>query len=258
MSESNASSSAGDGDELQFDQAEYATPVPDGPSCGSCNGPIEDAYFELGGKICCASCRQRVEAALRGGSRVVRAVKALFFGSLAAVVGVVLYFAIAALTGYDFGIVAVVVGFMVGASVRKGTGNRGGVFYQFLAVFLTYSAIGLMDLPFAIHEDLNAAPQGNEQAQGVLPQMDGAAAALPAAHPPERSPLGLVGQFVLLLYGIPVLETFHSPIAGLIYGFALWEAWRLNRRVRLVFNGPFRVSTGDSIAPAPEDIDDGG
>ena len=39
---------------------------------------------------------------------------------------------------------------MVGRAVRNGTEGRGGRFYQFLAVFLTYSAIVLMYVPFVL------------------------------------------------------------------------------------------------------------
>jgi len=308
------------GDELQFDQAEYATPAPAGPSCGFCKRPIDDAYHEINGKVICATCRQRVEAAFRGGSGVARVIKALIFGSVAAVAGAVLYYAIVRISGYNIGLVAVVVGFMVGGAVRKGTSNRGGLFYQLLAVFLTYSAIGLMDLSLLIGESLKAAKQENEQAQGVPGKIDrdaGKAKAQPdapavaahdpparpkadappgpsagtpgrdqaqkpndktttvegrdknkhevaapakAAPPPERTLPGL--EFILtglaILYALPVLHAFQYPISGLIYCFALWEAWKINKGVQLVFNGPFRVSTGVSNAPAREDVDDGG
>ena len=154
MSEPNASGPEEDddadleaGDELQFDQAEYATPAPEGPSCGVCKRPIDDMYYEINGKVFCATCRQRIEAAFRGGSRLARVIKALVFGSVAAIAGAVLYYAIIRITGCNIGLVAVVVGFMVGGAVRKGTGNRGGLFYQFLALFLAYMAIGLMNFP---------------------------------------------------------------------------------------------------------------
>ena len=45
-----------------------------------------------------------------------------------------------------------------------------------------------------------------------------------------------------LAYTFPVLAGFSSPISGLIYGFALWEAWKINRGVTLTFNGPFGLA----------------
>src|SRR6266566_11816 len=62
-----------------------------------------------------------------------------------AVVGAAVYFGIAALTGYEFGLVAIVVGLLVGGAVRKGSNGRGGRRYQLLAVFLTYTAVVVTD-----------------------------------------------------------------------------------------------------------------
>ena len=73
--------------------------------------------------------------------------KAFLFGSIAATVGAAVYRMILFGTGWNIGLVAVVVGYMVGGAVRTGSGERGGRFYQFLAVFLTYSAIVGMFVP---------------------------------------------------------------------------------------------------------------
>jgi hypothetical protein len=216
MSEPNASGPRADddaelqaGDELQFDQAEYATPVPAGPSCGFCKRPIDDAYYELSGKVICATCRQRVEAAFRGGSPVARVILALVFGSAAGLAGAMLYYAIIRVTGLNIGLVAVVVGFLVGAAVRKGTGNRGGQFYQLLAVFLTYSAIVAMYVPILIEGLINEHPQLS--LVRIL------------QHPDLR---------IDSLYTFPVQYAMSHPISGLIYGFALWEAWKINKGLR--------------------------
>ena len=47
---------------------------------------------------------------------------------------------------------------------------------------------------------------------------------------------------VIVLYTLPVQIAIHAPISGLIYGFALWEAWKITTGFRISFNGPFRVS----------------
>ena len=133
-----------EGAELQFDQAEPAAPAPSGPTCAACNRPIEDQYFEINGKVICTSCRQHIEASLRGGSGLARLLKASLFGLGAAILGAVIYFAFVKATDANWSLVAILVGFMVGGAVRKGTGNRGGLLYQILALLLTYFAIGLM------------------------------------------------------------------------------------------------------------------
>ena len=149
-------------DAIQFDQAEYATPVPSDPTCDVCHRVVLDSYYEINGKVVCASCRQGVEAALRGGSRLGRVFKALVLGSAAALIGAVLYYAFVRITNVNFGPVAVVLGLMVGGAVRKGSGNRGGRFYQLLAVFLAYSSIAGMHVPALIEGFQQFGQKGNE------------------------------------------------------------------------------------------------
>jgi hypothetical protein len=323
MPDENESVRRGDDDvavdpvDIQFDQAEYATPAPDGPSCGVCQNPIDSEYYETGGKVCCPSCRYKIEAAFRGGSRVARLLKALFFGSVASAAGAVLYYVILQATGWNIGLVAVVVGVMVGRAVRKGTGHRGGRFYQFLAVFLAYSAIVAMfapvvftglvkgiqnhqrSEPLAAKDDKDASKPGarpkvidGDKNTPSVAKVDGPknpaaarkiAAEESAAKPQEESavvndggpahvkempaPHGLAQVLLALLvlsaiwiglcYTAPIVISVSDPISGLIFGFALWEAWKANRRVELSFNGPFRVSTPGLSEPEPEVHRDG-
>lgn len=72
------------------------------------------------------------------------------------------------------------------------------------------------------------------------------------------------GEFILGLvvlgvisYSFPILAAISSPMSGLIYGFALWEAWKINRRSTLEFNGPYHVLPPDAIVH-DEDEHDGG
>ena len=97
-------------------------------------------------------------------------------------VGAFIYYVILRVTGYNIGLVAVLVGFMVGGAVRKGTGNRGGLFYQMLAVFLAYTAIGAMHLPFLFDEPDQPDPQ-DKQANFVPKEVD--KAAIKPKVPPE-------------------------------------------------------------------------
>jgi hypothetical protein len=282
MSEASASTQSGPDDELerpedlQFDQAEYTTPAPSGPSCESCHNLIVDEYFEANGKIFCASCRQGIERHLRGGSALARVFKSVVLGSVAAAAGAVLYYLVTRTTGYNIGLISVLVGFMVGAAVRKGTGNRGGLLYQFLALFLTYIAIGAMNLTFNLEAlgkieaeqkankavavpgkgEGQPAPKKAEETEPAGPQRGEKKDQAPEVRLPSTS-LGLLILYVVVLFSSPVLEAIDAPISGLIYGFALWEAWKLNKRLTLSFNGPFRVSTGGATGVAPEVAGDG-
>ena len=199
-----------------------------------------------------------------------------------------------AMTNINFGLVAVLLGFMVGGAVCEGDGKPGGGrFYQLLAVFLAYSAIVGMHVPLVIEavgrKQAARTKQGNALRKGetgrgeelkrrvgqqtpvgrqgnatasrrTLPQ-------IPSPDPPKlarrgssqgqksrstsstrkippartRACIGItspetpdscrvVHRFYLIrfLYSFPF--TRPSPISGLIYSFALWEAWKMNRR----------------------------
>ena len=112
--------------DLQFDRAEFTAGVPEAVVCTACGTPINDRYFEAGGKVVCATCREAVERMFRGGPGLGRAFKALAFGTAAAAAGACLYYGIMKITGLNIGLVAVVVGLMVGRAVKSGSGHRGG------------------------------------------------------------------------------------------------------------------------------------
>jgi hypothetical protein len=358
-------------DQLQFDEAEFTEPAHAATTCTACKTPIADLYYEAGGKIVCDPCRHKIEALFHGGSRLGRAFRALVLGTLAAVAGAALYYAIFKITGRNFGLVAIVVGLMVGAAVKSGSGNRGGWFYQLMALFLTYSAIGAMLLPLALeqfqaeqqkqkaqfeeivkkaqeeskkkgHGEAKAELKKHDQKPEVIAPQEKAVkgvpeevelakaqpanqpnakpAEQPKAEPPDKAQAAIAapkapavdlkatkaanpaadketakpagpavnvddddeedegpgivdfrpngaGQpaFLLLFivgcivfaYALPIIFAFGSPISGLIFAFALWEAWKLNKKVQLVINGPFNLAAADHpMDLAPEDLDD--
>jgi hypothetical protein len=177
-------------------------------SCSSCQRSIPDTYFEAAGRIFCEACRHSVMASLASGSDAWRLVKALLFGTGAAAASAVVWYAITELTGLVLGIVALAVGFAVGFAVRAGGEHRGGWAYQTIAIVLTYLAIAAYYVPALLEED------------GV---------GIPLA--------------ITVALTIPVLQaTEGTGIIGLlIVGFALYEAWRLNKRQTITWSGPFRL-----------------
>ncbi len=281
---------ATDQDELQFEHAEFPAEVGAASepqiSCSVCTAAIPELYYEANGKVLCPPCRDRIEAGFQQGSRLGRVIKAFVFGSIAAAIGAILYYAIMKITGWNIGIVAIVVGVLVGGAVKAGSGNRGGRFYQFLALFLTYSAIVAMGVPELMNgfiqefrrdaaaqkagADLKPVPEPAE-APHPQPRPDAGKKDVPvdapAVQPPpaQEKPISLLGMLaavavvlaILLMaaYATPVLVAVNSPISGLIFGFALWEAWKINRKVQLAFNGPFRLATqaSDAVAIEPEE-----
>jgi hypothetical protein len=301
--------------DLQFDQAEFTVDSPAAQSeptrCTACKAPIADVYYEAGGKIVCAPCRDKIGALGQSGSRFTRALKALFLGAIAAAIGAILYYAIIRITGWNLGLVAVVVGVLVGGAVKAGSGNRGGLVYQILAVLLTYVSIVVMHVPLAIEaqktlmrkmeqeEDLfferlgqslaeaekneseeqknkigtDEAPIRKADKDHQAPKttvtgkaaMEGPNAAKPSSsddsqHQRRTRLIGASKAFArarrqripawqgwLFFAGLPIRLSFADPITGFIFLFALWEAWKINRRVQLAFSGPFRLSTPETM-----------
>ena len=125
--------------ELQLDRAEFdATHT---TTCGACAKTLTTEYYEANGTTVCADCCQTLRAVGTAGTSLTRGVRALGAGVAAALAGSILYYAILAISGYEFGLIAIVVGMAVGKAVNWGAHGRGGWRYQTMAMALTYLAI---------------------------------------------------------------------------------------------------------------------
>jgi len=201
-------------------------------TCATCQRTVPDTYFEADGQVLCTGCKDAALASRQGGSGLVRALSALALGVLAATVSAVAWYLIVELTGFELGIVAVGVGVLVGAAVRAGAKGRGGVLYQALAIVLTYLAIASSYVPPAV-EAFRAHAQQEVAAGGEEPSAE------------ERRALDTVIVATAVFFALtwPVMQVTEGGFIGLlILGFALYEAWKLNRRGQLAVQGPFRVA----------------
>jgi hypothetical protein len=196
-------------DGLQFDQAEPATTTAAGATCAACGRALSDEYHTINDKVCCEACRRRMEAAWTGGSGSARAGRALVFGLAGAAVGAGIYYAVLALTGYEIGLIAIVVGYLAGKGVRIGSGGRGGAGYQAMAMLLTYAAIVSTYVPLIVKSI-------------------------------EGDPLPFAAV-VLTALAMPFLAGMQNLIGLLIIGFAVFQAWAMNKQANPVFAGPFQV-----------------
>jgi len=201
-------------------------------SCATCQRTIPDAYFEADGQVLCTGCKDAALASREGGSGLVRAVSALALGGLAAGVSAVAWYVIVELTGYQLGIVAVGVGILVGAAVRIGAKGRGGLLYQGLAIALTYLAIASSYVPPAV-EAFRAHAQREMTASMETP----------SAEERRTMDAAIVTTAVVFALTWPLMQATEGGLIGLlIVGFALYEAWKLNRRDQFAVQGPFRVA----------------
>jgi hypothetical protein len=261
--------------DLQFDRAEFGG-QPASQTCAACQQPIADSYFDVNGQITCPTCRQTIADTLEKNPGWTAPFKALGAGLAGGLVGAFLYYAVLKLTGYEIGLIAIVVGLLVGRAVRWGSGGRGGRVYQVMAVAITYLAIVSTYVPFIIEgirdnaaqQAQQAAQQAGQQTAQQTAATDGTSAPTPPSTPAtapateaatssaatEEMTGGSVAIALLLLFllllATPFLAGFSNIIGWLIIGFALWEAWKANRRVPLAIAGPFALAPAGGAGAA--------
>jgi hypothetical protein len=236
---------------LRFDQP---GPGPGSPTCGRCQKAISSAYFEVNGHVVCASCKAALQRGAAGNG-MTRLLRAAAFGMGGAVVGAGIYYAILAATGYEIGLVAIAVGWLVGRGVQKGSLGVGGWAYQTMAVGLTYLAIVSTYVPFIVKamEDRSTAdstivtPAAGGDSVTVRP----AVATVTADSTPTEMTAGRFALGVLALVALaaaaPFLAGIENVLGLLIIGFALFQAWQMNRRVPLTITGPYAWASGRFI-----------
>jgi hypothetical protein len=226
-----------DADHLQFDRVE--APAPQGvgepipatsaaPSaiapppgvtvCAACRAPITDAYFEANGKVVCPRCRDAVLASRARGNAAGRFGKAVIYGAGAAVAGAAVWYVVARFRGTQAALVTILMGWLVGRGVLRGSNNRGGVPYQLLAVLLTYLSVALAVVPDVIQEYR----------------------ADPSIVPGPLVTVVIVLTVIVLV--APVKMSMGSVLSAIIIAIGLWQAWKVNRPRRLTFNGPYRLA----------------
>ncbi len=272
---------------------ERSSGAPEAAVCSACGEAIAGVFFRASGQVVCAGCRERRIAEREAGSAGGRFVRAAALGVGAAVVSAVGWYWIARLTEREFGLIAILVGLLVGGAVRLGARRRGGWAYQGLAMLLTYTAIVSSYIPaileaagewgdeaaiaeLAADASLDAGAVGpggavvGEEALAAVEPADGSgsgalAPAVPGTVPEDESArveaagaedgvvdagLAGVGLGILFLFGLafmaPFLGGFENVFGWVILGIALYQAWTMNRREVLEFEGPFTSSGGRS------------
>ena len=206
-----------------------------------CTGSIPDSYYSLTGKqgVYCERCRDEVLAQHGPEMRMARVTRASIAGFIAGVLGCLLYYAVARFTGREFGLVAIVVGFLVGSAVRWGSFARGGWSYQLLAIGITYVALVGTVIPFLIDEI-----QNNPEFQ--ILEEEATEQTQPAEPIPLSEWLVAVATLSAFILSLPFWGALENPIGLLIIGVAVFEAWRVNRGLTFEFKGPIKVG-----APPP-------
>lgn len=235
MSESGETAGAGT---VSFERAEFDTPQKPELACGFCKRPIVDRYYQIANRAACERCRASLARELVAGASPKSFLRAFQFGALAAMAGCVVWILISKVTGYELGIVAIGVGVVVGKAVRKGARGIGGPRYQYLAVFLTYSAIALASLPAIFQAIAHSASQHPSEPSGPV------------------TVLSFLWAWMVLLalaYASPFLGGIQNIMGWFIIAIGLYEAWKFTRAVPIEVLGPFSIERATK-APAVAEV----
>jgi hypothetical protein len=258
------------GTELQFDRITEPGGSPAGEQvavpCASCSAPIRTFYFTINSATVCDRCRATIEDLAESPPGWRPLIRAGLFGFGAGVGGAAIYYAVLVIANLEIGIVAVLIGYLVGAAVRKGTSGRGGIRFQFLAVALTYASVAMAYAPIAIAGAIRsqnaattaAATNRSATTRSARPAgQPGASSVAVRRQPPPAPPsagallLGL-GTLAVFLLVLPVLVIIGSmpfgAITALIIFVGLRQAWRMTAAPIIDVYGPYQVGATPSGA----------
>lgn len=221
-------------DALQFRRAQpiVTAEPPESQACEACKQLIIGEHYQVNNHVICPQCAARVQAGKQA-KKPLPWVRFVIFGAGAAVAGSILY-AIPLAMGFQIGIVALVVGYMVGKAIRHASYGTGGRAQQVLAVALTYFAISASIVPALVFIGVK---------RGITEQS--APKKSLVAQPAKAIPsLGKMAAGIAVLVVIsPFLELKSSPVSGLISLFILFiglqRAWVLTARHEIIVKGPY-------------------
>ena len=249
-------------DDLQFNTAEPASVVVEvgggGQNCVACKQPITDEYYALQDMTLCPNCCAQVLAPPAGNSAI-RVIAATLMGLGAGLVGALIWFVVRRVANMELGLVALVVGYFVGKAVRKGSGNRGGLGYQILAVVLTYCCIAANYMPDIVERILvlrneaavAKAAKGNPPAGAVVNPAAGGNRKAGKLEIGVAERIELYARIGIFAFRkaliIPFRGGAQNIIGLLIIGFALWEAWKFNAYRQLPISGPYRLGPRPAV-----------
>jgi hypothetical protein len=229
-------------EDLQFQHAE---PLPvesaadaNAQRCVVCKNAIGVTYFHAQGQVICPACAERIQSGQQAPPAIALG-RAALYGAGAALAGSILYAAVAILLDLQIGIIAIVVGVMVGKAVRAGSKGLGGRPQQILAVVLTYFAITTSYIPVFLHE-VSKNPQ-------IVAKAKQDAAKNPSTAPRRAPRMGVVGAIVTLLLIFAAAPFFGlTSVGGLISLFIIFiglkQAWRLTGRSEILVMGPYEMA----------------
>ncbi len=233
-------------------------PIPAAPKvCQRCNMMLDEQFLLVHGKPACEYCAPKLRnepkpAASEGGSEEVKPVRettyaggtplALAYGFAASLAAATAYAAIVLGTGYEFGFMAIGVGWLIGTAVHKGNGRGAGtglrvaaIAFVYLAMVLAYSAIGV----YSVYNS------GDETSTAYRQMLDESLSALKQAGAGTTA-----GVMLISVLSMAVVFPVVGGLFGLLFlAIGMHQAWSTSGakgELEEEDAGPVRVRVGDS------------
>ncbi len=200
--------------DLQFQHAEPigdAAPEGSAQTCAACKQPVGGTFYQAQSHVVCPACAASIQAAQQAAPPL-SLMRAALYGGAAALGGCAIYALVAIVLHAEIGIIAILVGWMVGKAIRHASHGRGGRPQQILAVVLTYFAITTSYIPVIVYHIAKDPPR--VEAQGA-----------PAEARPRPNVSGLA-LYLLMLAAIAPFLSLTSGLGGLISLFILFVGLR--------------------------------
>jgi hypothetical protein len=224
--------------DLQFQHAEPIVEASssDGSAqaCVVCKQPVGGSYYQAQGQqVVCPLCAERIRAGLQAAPGI-SLMRAALYGGGAALAGCALYALVAIVLHAEIGLIAILVGWMVGKAIRHASHGRGGRPQQVLAVVLTYFAITTSYIPVILYQDARVRQTNNAPVSS---------SALAEARP--RMSFGTAALFLLVLTAVAPFLSLTSGVSAWISLFIIFiglqYAWKLTARREIVLTGPYQA-----------------
>jgi hypothetical protein len=229
--------------DLQFQHAEPIAEVSDGLVCVVCQQPVGGSYYQAQGQqTLCVLCAERIRAGLQV-APAMSLMRAALYGGGAALAGCALYAAVAIVLKAEIGLIAILVGWMVGKAIRHASYGYGGRRQQILAVLLTYFAITTSYIPVILYHAATNPRRVEQQRQAQTPDAPTSSDAPARARP--RMSFGTAALFLLVLTAVAPFLSLTSGVSAWISLFIIFiglqYAWKLTARREIVLTGPYQA-----------------
>jgi hypothetical protein len=222
-------------EQLQFRRAQHEFD-PNARVCVMCKQTIAGDFYQANGNNLCATCAPALESRQQA-PPTSSMLPAVLYGGGAAIAGSVIYATVAIVLHLEIGLIALLIGYMVGKAIRHASHGLGGRPQQILAVVLTYFAITISYIPVFIYQ---AAQERKAPATQTATNKETISSEAPAMSR---------GQAIVFLFGLaaaaPFLELFQGSNTGsalislFIIFIGLRQAWSLTKRPEIIITGPF-------------------